>query len=110
MIIEKPWGILNVFAQTPFYQGKVLTIRKGEATSLQTHSLRHTSIYLDDGVLLVHHNGVKKRMEVGDKADFIPSDVYRLVALEDSKIIEVSTPQTHDKTIIEDRYGRNESD
>ena len=110
MIIEKPWGTLNVFAQTNFYQGKILIIRQGEATSLQTHSLRHTSIYLDEGVLLVHHNGVKTRMEAGGRVSFIPSDVYRLVALEDSKVIEVSTPQTHEKTIIEDRYGRNDSD
>jgi len=110
MIKEKPWGNVNIFAHTPFYQGKILTIKKGEATSLQKHALRHTNIYLDEGVLLVHHNTNKQKMYPGEKKHFIPGDVYRMVALEEAKVIEVSTPQTGETTVIEDRYGRNESD
>jgi len=103
---ETPWGNVLVFAQNTFYQGKILNIVKGEATSLQTHSLRHTDIYLDSGVLLVQHNGVKQKMEPGEKRHFIPSDVYRMVALEDARVIEVSTAHTNEKTRVEDRYGR----
>jgi len=114
MIKEKPWGYVNVFAQTPFYQGKILIINKGEATSLQKHALRHTNIYLDEGLLLVYHNTDKQNLIIpmypGEKRHFIPGDIYRLVALEDAKVIEVSTPQTGETTVIEDRYDRNESD
>ena len=39
---------------------------------------------------------------------FPPGTVHRMTALEDTSIIEVSTPQLEDVVRLEDRYGRVE--
>jgi len=38
--------------------------------------------------------------------DFPPGTVHRLTAVEDTTIVEVSTPQLDDVVRLEDRYGR----
>ena len=35
--VEKPWGGEEVFAETERYVGKILTVRAGQALSLQYH-------------------------------------------------------------------------
>jgi len=40
---------------------------------------------------------------------FPPGTVHRVVALEDTTIIEVSTPHLDDVVRLEDRYGREET-
>ena len=42
----------------------------------------------------------------GEAFHFPPGTVHRLTALEDTKIVEVSTPQLDDVVRLEDRYGR----
>ena len=42
----------------------------------------------------------------GEAFRFPPGTVHRLTALEDTRIVEVSTPQLDDVVRLEDRYGR----
>jgi quercetin dioxygenase-like cupin family protein len=42
----------------------------------------------------------------GDAFRFRPRTVHRVTAVEDTLVIEVSTPQLTDVVRLEDRYGR----
>ena len=45
-------------------------------------------------------------MSSGDAFRFRPRTVHRVTAVEDTLVIEVSTPQLTDVVRLEDRYGR----
>jgi mannose-6-phosphate isomerase-like protein (cupin superfamily) len=109
--IDKPWGYELHWAITDRYVGKVLHINRGEALSLQYHERKDEYLYLmrgsidielggSDGVLTVH------RMEAGDTLHIPPGTRHRLTAVEDTDIVEVSTPEIDDVVRLEDRYGR----
>jgi quercetin dioxygenase-like cupin family protein len=53
-----------------------------------------------DGALTTH------RMRVGDTLHIRPGTRHRIIAVEDSDIFEVSTPEGEDVIRISDRYGR----
>jgi mannose-6-phosphate isomerase len=42
----------------------------------------------------------------GDALRYPPGTLHRVTALEDTLILEVSTPQLDDVVRVEDRYGR----
>jgi quercetin dioxygenase-like cupin family protein len=45
-------------------------------------------------------------MAPGDSFHITPKTVHRMTAIEDSDILEVSTPELDDVVRLEDRYGR----
>jgi quercetin dioxygenase-like cupin family protein len=45
-------------------------------------------------------------IEPGDAFRFRPGTVHRVTALEDTLVLEVSTPELDDVVRVEDRYGR----
>ena len=47
-------------------------------------------------------------MVPGDAVHISPKTVHRMTAIEDSDIIEVSTPELDDVVRLEDRYGRTD--
>jgi quercetin dioxygenase-like cupin family protein len=53
-----------------------------------------------DGVLTTH------RLQAGDTLHIAPGTRHRLTAIEDTDIVEVSTPEIDDVVRLEDRYGR----
>jgi mannose-6-phosphate isomerase len=110
--IEKPWGYELVWAVTDKYCGKVLFVRAGEQLSLQFHRVKDETIYVHEGRI---------ELEIGALGDPIlhseivgpgsafriePGVVHRWRALEDSLVLEVSTPMLDDVVRLEDRYGR----
>ena len=87
-------------------------MKAGEALSLQFHREKDESWYVQSG---------RARLEVGETGDavlkeevitpgacfhFVPGTVHRVSALEDTTILEVSTPHLDDVVRLEDRYGR----
>jgi mannose-6-phosphate isomerase-like protein (cupin superfamily) len=109
--VEKPWGHEIVFALTERYCGKVLFIRKGEQLSLQFHRRKDEVIYIHEGriELEVGEPGRTPDVEVvrpGHAFRFKPGTVHRWRALEDTFVLEVSTPDVDDVVRLEDRYGR----
>jgi mannose-6-phosphate isomerase-like protein (cupin superfamily) len=110
--VDKPWGYEQIWAVTPDYCGKLLFVRAGEALSLQLHRLKDETIYVHSG---------SARFEIGESVDELeegvvgpgegfrirPGTVHRVLALEDTLLLEVSTPHLDDVVRLEDRYGRS---
>jgi mannose-6-phosphate isomerase len=112
--IEKPWGHELLWALADAYCGKVLFVRAGESLSLQFHRQKEESWYFQAGRAEVEVGAVGEavlsREVVGPGAafHFVPGTVHRVRALEDTTILEVSTPHLEDVVRLEDRYGRVE--
>ena len=110
--VEKPWGHELIWAEAEDYLGKELFVRAGEALSLQFHREKDESWLIRDGRAKVelYHAGdaVAHEEVVGAGAAFRlrPGTVHRLTAIEDTTILEVSTPELDDVVRLEDRYGR----
>lgn len=111
--IEKPWGYELHWALTERYVGKVLHVNAGHALSLQYHVRKDETILLWSGRILMEvqegQDLVTREMRVGDRLHITPGTVHRMTALEDSDIIEVSTPELDDVVRLDDRYGRVEN-
>jgi mannose-6-phosphate isomerase len=110
--VEKPWGWELIWAVADDYVGKVLFVKAGESLSLQFHREKDESWYVQSG---------RAQLELGDVGQAIlnseviaegacfryrPGTVHRITALEDTTILEVSTPHLDDVVRLEDRYGR----
>ena len=110
--VDKPWGYELIWAHADQYVGKVLFVRAGESLSLQFHREKDESWLVQSG---------RARLELGEAGDAVlkeeivsagaafhyrPGTVHRVTALEDTTILEVSTPHLDDVVRLEDRYGR----
>jgi mannose-6-phosphate isomerase len=109
--IEKPWGYEDVFAITERYCGKVIYVRAGEELSLQFHREKDETIFVQSGRAefeIGNPGGPLDEEVVGPGRAFhlAAGTVHRVRALEDTVLLEVSTPETEDVVRLEDRYGR----
>jgi mannose-6-phosphate isomerase len=108
--VDKPWGYELHWAHTDRYVGKVLHVKAGHALSLQYHNVKDETIYVYSGKLLyeIEQNGDLKKLEMkpGDSMRVKPMTVHRMTAIEDTDVLEVSTPEIDDVVRLEDRYGR----
>ncbi len=110
--VDKPWGSELIWAHSEDYAGKILFVRAGQSLSLQFHKVKDESWYILEG---------RARLELGKAGEslieesvvgpgeafrFRPGTVHRVTALEDTRVLEVSTPQLDDVVRLEDRYGR----
>ncbi len=110
--VEKPWGYELIWAHSEIYVGKVLFVKAGAALSLQFHKQKDESWLVQSG---------KAKLELGEAGQAVlteevigagaafryrPGTVHRVTAIEDTTILEVSTPQLDDVVRLEDRYGR----
>jgi len=112
--VDKPWGYELIWALTDDYCGKILFIKAGEALSLQFHRVKDESWLIHAGRAQLEMGSPGDKMPnsevVGPGAAFRlkPGTIHRVKALEDTTIIEVSTPQLEDVVRLEDNYGRLE--
>jgi mannose-6-phosphate isomerase len=110
--VEKPWGFELIWAEAEDYVGKILLVRAGHSLSLQFHREKDESWYVQSG---------RAKLELGDVGQtvlntevivagacfhFVPGTVHRVTAIEDTTILEVSTPHLDDVVRLEDAYGR----
>ena len=107
-IVEKPWGREVWYAHTDRYAGKVLEVSRGHILSLQKHRVKHETLYLYSGHVRLTLDGESMDWLPGTAVEIAPGTVHRLEALEDSVLLEVSTPELDDVIRLEDRYGRVE--
>ncbi len=110
-IIVKPWGRELWIAHTEHYALKIIEIKKGHRSSLQYHKKKHEHIYVDEGVLEIEWENDAGGMEVlvlkpSDVIENVPGRKHRVTALEDVRLIEVSTPELDDVVRVEDDYNR----
>ena len=111
--VEKPWGHELVWALTDKYCGKVLFVRAGQALSLQYHEVKDEAWFVQAGRATLELGTVGDESSLhtvelgrGDAFHFRPGMIHRVAAIEDTTILEVSTPHLDDVVRLEDRYGR----
>jgi mannose-6-phosphate isomerase-like protein (cupin superfamily) len=109
--VEKPWGWELIWAETDAYVGKLLFVRAGESLSLQYHERKDESWLVREGRARLEVGPVDGELDAleigqGDAFHYPPGTVHRVTALEDTLILEVSTPHLDDVVRVEDRYGR----
>lgn len=105
-IVDKPWGREVWYAHTDRYAGKVLEVDAGHSLSLQKHRIKHETLYLQSGRMRFTLDDEEFEWRPGEAIEIAPGTVHRMEALEDSVILEVSTPELDDVVRLEDRYGR----
>ena len=113
--VDKPWGYELIWAVTDIYVGKVLFVKAGESLSLQYHELKDESWLIQSGRARIELGAVgdeelaEEVVGPGAAFHYPPGTVHRITAVEDTTILEVSTPQLDDIVRLEDRYGREGS-
>ena len=110
-IVEKPWGRELWVAHTDKYALKIIEVNKGTRSSLQYHVKKHEHIYVDSGLLQIEWEDEAGQMHTlrlkpGDVIENKPGRKHRVLALENVRLIEVSTPELDDVVRVEDDYNR----
>jgi mannose-6-phosphate isomerase len=111
--VEKPWGYELWWAETPHYAGKILHVDAGHSLSLQMHREKDESSYLLSGRLRLTRGPSAEELtteEIGPGFTWRvePGTIHTIEALEDSDVVEVSTPHLDDVVRLQDRYGRED--
>lgn len=111
---NKPWGYEKLFAFTDQYALKEIGFNKGARCSLQKHVQKHEHTYVMSGKVQVEEDDKDGNLlihiyEAGQCYEEKPNARHRITALEDSIVLEVSTPHLDDVIRIEDDYGRSEN-
>jgi len=109
--VDKPWGKEIWVAHTDKYAFKIIEIKQGTRSSLQYHVKKHEHIYVDEGVLQMEWENDRGEMETrvlnpGDVIENKPGRKHRATAMEDVRLLEVSTPELDDVVRVEDDYNR----
>jgi mannose-6-phosphate isomerase len=100
--VEKPWGHELIWSKTDRYAGKILFVKAGESLSLQFHKVKDEAWYVLAGRAELELGAPGERVlnreivAAGAAFHFPPGTVHRLTAVEDTTILEVSTPQLED--------------
>lgn len=107
---ERPWGEFVEFTKNTPSTVKIITVRAGEAFSLQTHAKRDEfwHIISGDGTI---HIGDKSVPSTPGEQHFIPRGSSHRIEAGTTPVIvlEISFGEFDENDIVrsEDRYGRN---
>ncbi len=108
--VDKPWGHEVIWAETERYVAKVLHITKGHKLSRQYHKVKDETLMVESGEMdLELGDGAElrtQRMKSGDTFHVTPGTIHRMIAVEDVRVFEVSTPELDDVVRLSDDYGR----
>jgi mannose-6-phosphate isomerase len=120
-IVEKPWGREIWYADQSAYAGKVLEVKKGCRLSLQYHERKTETLYLLSGKVLLTFRAIAagespsaSLVSAADQRVWLPGQtvhipvrtIHRFEALEDSVLIESSTPDLTDVVRLQDDFSR----
>ena len=119
--VEKPWGREIWFADQAAYAGKVLEVKKGRRLSLQYHERKTETLHLLSGKVLLTLRPIApgetpsatlatsaaQSLWLPGQSVHIPArTIHRFEALEDSVLLEVSTPDLTDIVRLQDDFAR----
>jgi mannose-6-phosphate isomerase-like protein (cupin superfamily) len=109
--VEKPWGYELWWADTDAYAGKLLHVEAGHRLSLQLHREKDETSYVLSGRLRLTWGPSAEDLEEqeigpGHAWRVTPGTVHSIEAIEDSVVLEVSTPHLDDVVRLQDSYGR----
>ena len=107
---ERPWGKEEILAvATGQVMMKKLFVRAGSKGGLQYHRKRVEAGYIVSGKIIVrlgiNGNIEEKVLEAGDHYIFPTGLIHQEEALEDTVIIECSTPWINDRVRVEEEFG-----
>jgi len=105
-IVEKPWGREIWYADHDKYAGKVLEVTAGERLSLQKHAIKEETLYLLSGHVRLTYGEEHFDWLPGMCVHIPTGTVHRFEAIDDSVLLEVSTPHLNDVIRLSDDYGR----
>jgi mannose-6-phosphate isomerase-like protein (cupin superfamily) len=120
-IVEKPWGREIWYAEKSTYAGKVLEVKQGRRLSLQYHERKTETLYLLSGKVLLTFRPIApgetpaaSLVTAADQRTWLPGQalhvpvrtIHRFEALEDSVLLEVSTPDLTDVVRLQDDFSR----
>lgn len=111
IISKKPWGKEILIEHTKKYAFKEIYMIKGTRSSLQSHSKKLETIFVESGKIeleTISENGTSNfEIYVDNDAYTIPTNVmHRVQVLEDCRLFEVSTPELEDVVRYKDDFNR----
>ncbi|MBU0762467.1 MAG: cupin domain-containing protein [Candidatus Altiarchaeota archaeon] len=104
--VDKPWGREIHFALEKEYVGKILEVKKATRLSLQYHKKKKETMYLLSGKIKLRKGDEEEIISPGQSITIKPKDIHRVEAMEDARILEVSTNHLGDVVRLEDDYKR----
>jgi mannose-6-phosphate isomerase len=112
--VTKPWGEEIIFTPKNLERaGKIIFVKAGKKLSLQYHEQKEETLCLFSGsavIWLENDKGelLKIPMQIGFGYTNKPPQKHRIEAIEDSYIIEVSSPEKGTTFRIEDDFTRED--
>ena len=112
---KREWGEEILLASIPDNLTlKTIVMKKGSLGGLQYHQMKSEAGILISGKLEIRFENDKgildsKIIYPGDVFYFPVESVHQEIALEDSVIIEASTPYLNDRVRVEDAFGEDSS-
>ena len=110
--VEKPWGYEIIYTPAELSRaGKILFVKAGKKLSFQYHDQKEETMCLFSGRALIwleNQKGEIEKIEMETQKGYTvrPPQKHRVEAMEDSFILEVSSPETGTTVRIEDNYKR----
>jgi mannose-6-phosphate isomerase len=106
-IVSKPWGEEHWLAVNDDYVVKVLKILKGHEFSLQYHREKlETWIFVEGQARVFYGDSVFENVTPGHYLTVEPNVGHRISAIDDTIVLEASTPNLDDVVRVQDRYNR----
>jgi len=107
---EKPWGNFSTFVENKKVTVKILTLNKGEETSLQSHNHREEHWYVLDGSVRIQvgHSAKTRIYRKGDSIIIPKKALHRVTAISNGRILTISYGKfsADDAMRREAKYGR----
>lgn len=107
-IEKRPWGNFERFTLNEKTTVKIITVKKGEAFSLQYHKNRKEFWYILNGKATATIGNNRKEIKKGDRILIGKNTKHRMEAKEDITFLEISFGEFDEKDIVRltDKYGR----
>lgn len=114
--IKKPWGSVISWSALKTVGGKIIKIEKNHRTSLKYNTLKDEALFIISGKVIVSTwDSVRKidntpemryPLTQGDTFNIQSEVPFRITAIEDSYIVEISNGKNNQIVRLKDDYGR----
>ena len=114
--VEKPWGSVISWSAIQSIGVKIIKLKKGERTSLKYNTVKDEVLFIVSGSVIVSTWSIRKKpkhspelrepLKPGDTFNIQSEIPFRLSALEDSYVVEISNGTNNQIVRFEDDYGR----
>lgn len=110
-MVEKPWGRELVVEHNKSYALKDIILKQGTRSSLQSHNHKLETILVVEGTIELEtwetNEPNHELYSSGDAYTIPPGLRHRVRAIQDCRLIEVSTPELDDIVRYADDFGRS---